>query len=88
MKKNYDERAARLAKRDALIRALFHELSKEKNVPIMSHYIFLENIFGLSDRQIRTIIVQSDDFLEVVSDDLTKLAVLLQRLSKSNKESQ
>lgn len=81
--KNQEDRALRLAKRDALIRVLFKELCKDPNVAIMEHYIFLESIFGLSDRQIRTIISRPNAFLEVVSDDLTKLAVLLHRISKT-----
>ncbi len=46
----------------------------------MQAYVFLEEIFGIDERQIRKIIRQNAK-VELSSDNLTKLAVILQRIS-------
>ena len=77
-----DERALRLAKRNALIKQIFTELTIHDGESFMQAYVFLETIFGIDERQIRKILRQKSK-VELSSDDLTKFAVILQRISKS-----
>ena len=86
MTKNTDERTMRLAKRNALISALFYELTAREGCSFMQAYVFLEGIFGLNDCQIRRILRQKSKVV-LSTDDLTKLAVILHRLS-NKKESE
>jgi len=82
MTKNTDERTMRLAKRNALIFAIFYELTTREGYSFMQAYLFLEGIFGLNDCQIRRILRLKSKVV-LSTDDLTKLAVILHRLSKS-----
>ena len=79
--KDHQERTMRLAKRNSLISALFFELTTHEDFSFMQAYDFLEGIFGLNDCQIRRILHQKSKVV-LSTADLTKLAVLLQRLSK------
>ena len=83
MKKYTEDRAARLARRNALIAALFYELTNAEKLSFMDAYCFLSNIFGINDRQLRKILLQKSK-VALSADDLTKLAVLLHRISKSS----
>ena len=80
--KDRDERALRLAKRNALISALFFELTTHEGFSFMQAYLFLEGIFGLNDCQQRRILRQKSKVV-LSTDDLAKLAVLLHRISNS-----
>ena len=81
MKKDATNRALRLTKRNALISTIFYELTNQEGFGFMQAYVFLEEIFGIDERQIRKIIRQNAK-VELSSDNLTKLAVILQRISK------
>ena len=74
------DRAQRLAKRNALIAALFFELTTHEGYAFMQAYVFLESIFGLNDCQIRRILRHKSKVV-LSTDDLSKLAVILQRIS-------
>jgi hypothetical protein len=80
MKKDATNRALRLTKRNALISTVFYELTNQEGFGFMQAYVFLEEIFGIDERQIRKIIRQNAK-VELSSDNLTKLAVILQRIS-------
>ncbi|MBR6167912.1 MAG: hypothetical protein IKQ50_05740 [Paludibacteraceae bacterium] len=80
MKKDSTDRALRLTKRNALISTIFYELINNEGFGFMQAYVFLEEIFGIDERQIRKIIRQNAK-VELSSDNLAKLAVLLQRIS-------
>lgn len=80
MKKDATDRALRLTKRNALISTVFYELTNQEGFGFMQAYVFLEEIFGIDERQIRKIIRQNAK-VELSSDNLTKLAVILQRIS-------
>ena len=80
MKQDATNRALRLTKRNALISTIFYELTNQEGFGFMQAYVFLEEIFGIDERQIRKIIRQNAK-VELSSDNLTKLAVILQRIS-------
>ncbi len=80
MKKDATNRALRLTKRNALISTIFYELTNQEGFGFMQAYVFLEEIFGIDERQIRKIIRQNAK-VELSSDNLTKLAVILHRIS-------
>jgi hypothetical protein len=80
MKKDATNRALRLTKRNALISTVFYELTNQEGFGFMQAYVFLEEIFGIDERQIRKIIRQNAK-VELSSDNLAKLAVILQRIS-------
>ena len=80
MKKDATNRALRLTKRNALISTIFYELTNQEGFGFMQAYVFLEEIFGIDERQIRKIIRQNAK-VELSSDNLAKLAVILQRIS-------
>ena len=80
MKKDATNRVLRLTKRNALISTIFYELTNQEGFGFMQAYVFLEEIFGIDERQIRKIIRQNAK-VELSSDNLTKLAVILQRIS-------
>jgi len=82
MKKDATDRALRLTKRNALISTIFYELTNQEGFGFMQAYVFLEEIFGIDERQIRKIIRQNAK-VELSSDNLTKLAVILHRISRS-----
>ena len=71
----------RLAKRNALISGLFYELTTHEGCSFGQAYIFLGRIFGINDRQIRKILLEKQK-VALSADDLTKLAVLLHRISE------
>ena len=73
-------RAARLQHRNALICEVFYQLTNHENYTFMGAYVFLENIFGIDERQIRKILRQNVK-VELSSDNLSKLAVILHRIS-------
>jgi len=79
-KKEITCRAQRLDYRNALIRALFFHLTANEKHSFWDVYVFLEKIFGIDERQIRKI-VRSPQKVELSSDDLTKFAVTLQKIS-------
>ena len=80
--KDYSDRLQRLSKRNAIISLLFYELTITDGYGFMEAYAFLEGLFGIDERQIRKILRQKSK-VELSSDDLTKLAVLLHRISKT-----
>ena len=75
-----DDRAQRLDKRNSLIKALFNELTNHEGYSFGMEYIFLGQVFGINDRQIRKILLQKQK-VALSADDLTKLAVILHRIS-------
>ena len=79
-KKEITCRAQRLDYRNALIRALFFHLTANEKHSFWDAYVFLEKIFGIDERQIRKI-VRSPQKVELSSDDLTKFAVTLRKIS-------
>ena len=81
MKTEKEFRAARLEHRNALIREVFYQLTNHEHYTFMGAYVFLEKIFGIDERQIRKILRQNSK-VELSADDLTKLAVILYRISK------
>ena len=83
MAKDTIDRALRLAKRNALISAIFYELTNHEGFGFMQAYLFLEDIFGIDERQIRKIVRQNVK-VELSSANLTKLAVILQRILKES----
>ena len=87
MNKDRFDRAARLAKRDAILKAMFVEM-RQDNLPFMDCYQLLGDFFGLSDRQIRTLLNPRKSFLEVVSTDVSYFAVILQRISETDRKIQ
>ena len=66
----------RLAQRNALITALFYELTTREGESFMQAYVFLETIFGIDGRQIRKILCQKSK-VELSTANVTKFAVLL-----------
>jgi hypothetical protein len=83
MAKDTIDRALRLDKRNALISAIFYELTNHEGFGFMQAYLFLEDIFGIDERQIRKIVRQNVK-VELSSANLTKLAVILQRILKES----
>ena len=77
-------RAQRIDYRNALIKALFLHLTANEKYSFLDAYVFLEKIFGIDERQIRKI-VRSPQKVELSSDNLSKFAVILQRLSKGRR---
>ena len=80
MTKYMDDRAMRLTKRNTLIQAIFHELTNNEASSFTDAYVFLGRIFGINDRQIRKILLLKTK-VALSADDLTKLAVILHRIS-------
>lgn len=74
--KDSTARTMRLAKRNALISALFYELTNHEGFSFMQAYMFLEGFFGIDERQIRKILRQKSK-VELSADNVTKFAVLL-----------
>ena len=75
-----DDRAKRLAHRNTLIREIFHQLTTAEKMTYTDAYIFLGRFFGINDRQIRKILLQKSK-VALSADSLTKLSVILQRIS-------
>ena len=80
-KKETTDRATRLAYRNALIQGVFYELTATENYSFTQAYIMLGFFFGLNDRQLRKILLLKPK-VALSADDLAKLTVILQRLSK------
>jgi len=79
--KDKQDEQQRHARRDAIIRAVFRELVYHENYSFESAYIFIGDIWGLGKTKI-TQIVKGEDECSLSEYDLTKLAVILQRISK------
>ena len=82
--KDFIDRAQRLDKRNALIKIIFEELTIHEGYSFGHAYIFLGNIFGINDRQIRKILLQKQK-VALSADDVTKLAVILHRISRGTR---
>lgn len=78
--KDSSARMMRLAQRNALITALFYELTSQENYCFMEAYTFLGQFFGLNDCQIRRILRQKSKVV-LSTANVTKFAVLLQSLT-------
>ena len=82
MTKDKQDELQRHARRDAIIRAVFQQLVYQENYSFESAYIFIGDIWGLGKTKLTQIVnVKSECSLSEY--DLTKLAVILHRLSKS-----
>ena len=81
--RNYDrqDEAQRHARRDAIIRAVFHQLVYVENYSFERAYIFIGDIWGLGRSKIAQI-VRSKDECPLSGYDFAKLAVILHRISK------
>ena len=82
MEKDKQDRAQRLVRRNKLIQTIFFELTNHDGFSFMQAYLFLEGIFGLNDCQIRRILRPKTKVV-LSTDDLTKLAVILHRISQN-----
>ena len=60
--------------------ALFFHLTANEKHSFWDAYVFVEKIFGIDERQIRKILLLKPK-VELSSDDLTKFAVTLQKIS-------
>ena len=78
--KDKQDEAQRHAQRDALIHSVFIELVYREGYSVMDAYIFLGRIWGLGERKLQQIVGQPNKYA-LSADDLTKLAVLLHRIS-------
>ena len=81
MKKDKQDEAQRHARRDAIIRSVFQQLVYHENYSFECAYIFIGDIWGLGKTKI-TQIVRAEDECSLSEHDLTKLAVILQRISR------
>ncbi len=79
-KKEISCRAQRLDYRNALVEALFLHLTVDEKYSFLDVYVFLEKIFGIDERQIRKI-VRSPQKVELSSENLSKFAVILQKIT-------
>lgn len=82
MAKDKQDELQRHARRDAVIRAVFQQLVYQENYSFESAYIFIGDIWGLGKTKL-TQIVNAKAECSLSEYDLTKLAVILHRLSKS-----
>ena len=80
--KDKQDEAQRHAQRNALIHAVFIELVHHEGYGVLDSYIFLGKIWGLGERKLQKIVGQSNEYA-LSADDLTKLAVILHRISKT-----
>ena len=74
------DRAARLAKRDAIIKAIFEEM-RQDNLPFMECYTLLGDFFGLGVVQIIHILNHQTSLFSLAETNVVYFAVLLQRIS-------
>lgn len=79
--KDKQDEAQRHARRDAIIRAVFHQLVYHENYSFECAYIFIGNIWGLGRSKIAQIVSAKDE-CPLSGYDLSKLAVILHRISK------
>ena len=75
------DRAARLAKRDAIINAMFNEMLIDDK-PFMTRYQLLGDFWGLGDCQLSRIINHPKSLFVLSTNDVSYFAVLLQRISE------
>ena len=85
MRRNYEEQAQRHARRDAIIKAVFQQLVYHENYSYECAYIFLGDIWGLGRSKLVQI-VNAKDECPLRGYDLSKLVVLLQRISKDKSD--
>ena len=82
MKRNdKQDEAQRHACRDAIIRAVFHQLVYHENYSFEDAYVFLGDIWGLGKTKL-TQIVRTKIECSLSEYKLTKFSVILQRLSE------
>ena len=79
--KDKQDEAQRHAQRNYLINEVRNQLVSTFSYSYTDADIFIGRIWGLGERKIREI-VSTKSFSAVSADDLTKLAVLLHRISK------
>lgn len=79
--KDKQDEAQRHARRDAIIKAIFQQLVFHENYSYESAYIFIGEIWGFGRSKIIQI-VNAKDECPLSGYNLTKLAVLLQRISE------
>ena len=80
--KDKEDEAQRHAQRNYLIKEVRNQLVSNFDYTYTDADIFIGRIWGLGERKIREIAV-TKSFSAVSADDLTKLAVLLHRISSS-----
>lgn len=78
--KNREDEQQRHAQRNYVVKEVRNQLVFYFNYSYTEADIFIGRIWGLGERKIREI-VRSESFSAVSADDLTKLAVLLHRIS-------
>jgi len=81
MKNDKIDQATRLAKRDAILNAMFNEM-RQDDLPFMDCYQLLGDFIGLGDSQIRRIIKHHKSLLVLSTTELSYFSVLLQRISE------
>ena len=79
--KDKQDEAQRHAQRNYVVKEVRNQLVSYLGYSYTNADIFIGKIWGLGERKIREI-VRSESFLAVSADDLSKLAVILQRISK------
>ena len=82
MQKDKQCEAQRHARRDAVIRAVFHQLVYHENYSYECAYIFIGVIWGLGERQIQKILKRSDESA-LGAYDLAEFVVILQQILKN-----
>ena len=80
MEKDKQDEAQRHQQRNYLIKEVRNQLVSNLGYSYTDADIFIGRIWGLGERKIREI-ATSKSFSAVSADDLTKLAVILQRIS-------
>ena len=80
--KDKQDEAQRHAQRNYLIKEVRNQLVSNFGYSYTDADIFIGRIWGLGERKIREI-ASSKSFSAVSADDLTKLVVILQRISKT-----
>lgn len=81
--KDKQDEAQRHAQRNYVVKEVRNQLVSYLGYSYTNADIFIGKIWGLGERKIREI-VRSESFLAVSADDLSKLAVILQRISKES----
>ena len=79
--KDKQDEAQRHAQRNYVVKEVRNQLVSYLGYSYTNADIFIGKIWGLGERKIREII-RSESFLAVSADDLSKLALILQRISK------
>ena len=81
--KDKQDEAQRHAQRNYVVKEVRNRLVSYLGYSYTNADIFIGKIWGLGERKIREI-VRSESFLAVSADDLSKLAVILQRILKES----